>query len=173
MAAEGGIEESVTRFLDAWLRTRQLIQAANFNRFQSAGLSATQFMTLNLIPANDDGMTLSELARRMNLGVATLTKTVDSLEARGLVVRTKSAMDRRQVMLTLTGEGKSLQNSASAEFHGQMTTLFEKMSATGRRGLVMGLEGLLRASGPQTEVAMDARAAGGKRSAPRSRRRRS
>jgi len=41
----------VARFLDAWFAARQHIQASNFNRFQGTGLSATQFMTLNLLPA--------------------------------------------------------------------------------------------------------------------------
>jgi hypothetical protein len=42
------LEQEATRFIAAWMRLRQVIQAANFNRFQQAGLSATQFMTLNV-----------------------------------------------------------------------------------------------------------------------------
>ncbi len=74
----------VKRFLDSWLAVRQVIQAANFNRFQGAGLSATQFMTLNLLPSHGDGIAMGELARRLNLKPATVAKTVDSLEARGI-----------------------------------------------------------------------------------------
>ena len=48
------LEDETTRFLEAWMQVRQMVQAANFNRFQRAGLSATQFMTLNVIPK--DGM---------------------------------------------------------------------------------------------------------------------
>ncbi|MEO8725854.1 MAG: MarR family transcriptional regulator [Acidobacteriaceae bacterium] len=140
------IEKRVSRFLDAWLAARQIIQAANFNRFQSAGLSATQFMTLNLIPSNKAGMTLTELSQRMNLGVATLAKTVDSLELRSLLTRTRSKVDHRQVMLALTSEGKSLHNSASMEFHDYLANLFNRMSAEQRDGLVNGLEGLVQAS---------------------------
>lgn len=84
-----GLEEAIVRFLDAWLGARQIIQAANFNRFQREGLSATQFMTLNLLPVNKQGLTLSELAKRMNLSLATLAKTVDSLQARGMLARTR------------------------------------------------------------------------------------
>jgi hypothetical protein len=55
------LDEETARFMDAWMQVRQIVQALNFNRFQGAGLSATQFMTLNVVPA--EGMTLSELAR--------------------------------------------------------------------------------------------------------------
>ena len=164
------MKKSVSRFLDAWLRARQLIQAANLNRFQKAGLSATQFMTLNLIPANKAGMTLSELARRMNLGTATVTKTLDSLEARGLLTRTRSETDRRRVILSLTDEGETLQNSASTEFHDHIANLFRKMDADQQKGLVSGLEGLLQASAeqPSTSITDDAFRQE-KRSSPRSR----
>ncbi len=152
MERDGSLDESVARFLDAWLGVRQLIQSANFNRFQKAGLSATQFMILNSLPTGDAGMTLSQLAKRLNLSPATLTKTVDSLEARQLVVRTQSAEDRRQVQLTLTEEGSAFQNAASAEFHGHMAALFEKMPPGERDGLVLGLEALLEASREATDA---------------------
>ena len=168
------LKQGVSRFLDAWLATRQLIQAANFNRFQNAGLSATQFMTLNLIPSSKDGMTLTELAQRMNLGPATLTKTVDSLESRGLLTRTRSKVDRRQVMLALTREGTSLQNSASVEFHSHMASLFNKMNAAQRDGLVHGLEGLVQASKlMESESITDDDAAPVRRSSPQFRPRKS
>lgn len=150
--------DAVTRFLAAWLATRQLIQAANFNRFQRAGLSATQFMTLNLLPDDHSRMTLSELARRMNLGTATVAKTIDSLQERGLLVRTRSEVDRREVLLSVTEAGTSLQNAASAEFHGHMTELFQKMSSDQQDGLVAGLEALLTAAevGVVSRPAIDA-----------------
>lgn len=37
------LENETSRFLEAWVQVRQLVQAANFNRFHRAGLSATQF----------------------------------------------------------------------------------------------------------------------------------
>ncbi len=166
MKRNAPLKESVARFLDAWLGARQLIQAANFNRFQKAGLSATQFMTLNLIPASKEGMTLSELAKRMNLGTATVTRTIDSLESRGLLTRTRSNLDRRLVLLSLTEQGKTLQNAASAEFHSHMTRLFSRMDPNQRDDLVHGLEALLQVSAGFMDAG-DVRQE--KRSSPRSR----
>ena len=139
--------DEVQRFLDAWLAVRQIVQAANFNRFQRAGLSATQFMTLNVLPGPGGAMTLSELAKRLNLSPATLNKTLASLESRGLVQRTRRASDARMLDLQVTAQGTELQNAASAEFHAFMSHLFGKLEPGLRQHLLDGLEALVRGNG--------------------------
>jgi len=139
-------EDETTRFLDAWMQVRQIVQASNFNRFQRAGLSATQFMTLNVVPK--EGMTLSEIARKLNLSAATLNKTVNSLMERGLVIRTPDPADARKVIISATSEGETMQNSASKEFHAFMAELFAGMSKKHREGLIGGLEEMVRLSQP-------------------------
>ena len=137
-------EEETTRFLGAWMQVRQIIQASNFNRFQRAGLSATQFMTLNVLPK--DGMTLSEIARKLNLSAATLNETVNSLADRGFAIRTPDPNDARKILISATKEGEDMQNSASKEFHAFMTSLFARMSKTRRDGLLSGLEEMVKLS---------------------------
>ena len=164
-------EEETTRFLAAWMQVRQIVQAANFNRFQRAGLSATQFMTLNVVPPN--GMTLSGLARKLNLSAATLNETVNSLEERGLVRRTRDQADARKVNICATPDGEAMQNSASQEFHAFIAGLFARMSKTRREGLLLGLEQMVKLNDhtPDHTVATrrDAAVAPAKRSSPRSR----
>ena len=135
-------DDDVTRFLDAWFAVRQFIQASNFNRFQRAGLSATQFMTLNLLPADGSGMAIGELARRMNLRPATVARTVDSLEARDMIARVRGQSDKRVVLVKITTAGADLQNAASAQFRRQIGSLLAAMLPRDRRGLVCGLEAL-------------------------------
>jgi len=137
----------VDRFLVAWFAVRQFIQAANFNRFQGAGLSATQFMTLNVLPSDADGLAIGDLAQRMNLKPATVAKTVDSLEARGLVARTRNAADRRSIDVRVTEAGVKLQNAAHGQFQAQIEKLFEAMKPEERQGLIVGLESLSLAAG--------------------------
>lgn len=144
-------DEEVKRFLAAWFAVRQFIQAANFNHFQKAGLSATQFMTLNLLPENDDSITIGELAKRMNLKPATVAKTVDSLEARAMVSRKKSAADGRLVLITITQEGRKLQNAAAGRFREHMASIFRAVPAQRRAELIVGLESLVRAAEQQSE----------------------
>lgn len=143
------VNADVARFLDAWFAVRQFIQAANFNRFQGAGLSATQFMTLNLLPAEGEGLPIGELARRMNLKAATVAKTVDSMQARNLVIRMRSPKDRRVVMVQMTQAGMELQNAAHGQFQLQMERLFRSMKREERDGLVFGLESLVRTAAQQ------------------------
>lgn len=161
----------VTRFLNAWFTVRQYIQASNFNRFQGAGLSATQFMTLNLLPADGSGVTIGELARRLNLAPATVTKTVDSLEARKMLARTRNGPDRRHVFVQITDAGLELQNSASGQFREQIGGLFRAMRPDERKGLIHGLESLLRVAGPEaTPTHAPGAAAPAERSSKRSHR---
>ncbi len=126
------------------MRVRQVVQAANFNRFCRAGLSATQFMALNVVPK--EGLTLSELARKLNLSPASLKKTIDSLVDRELVVRRPRSDDARKINILSTAKGRRLQNTASGAFHSFMTGLFVGMSQEERHGLVTGLERLVELS---------------------------
>lgn len=144
-----GQSSEVTRFLNAWFAVRQHIQANNFNRFQGAGLSATQFMALNLLPPDGEGIAIGELARQMNLKPATVAKTVDSLEARDMITRARHPHDGRVVNVSITEKGMQLQNSAKGQFTDQISRLFRTMTAEERAGLVRGLEGLVRVAGQQ------------------------
>lgn len=145
---EEQIEDTeVARFLTAWFAVRQVIQAANFNHFHQAGLSATQFMTLNLLPVEKSGISMGELARRMNLKGATVAKTVDSLEARHLLTRAKSPTDGRLVLVSITKEGRKLQNAASGQFRAHISNIFSAMPEKDRAALIRGMESLVRYSG--------------------------
>ena len=137
-------DPEIPRFLNAWFAVRQVIQAANFNHFHKAGLSATQFMILNLLPETGERITMGDLARRMNLKPATIARTVDSLEHRKMLARHRSANDGRLVLLQITDEGKKLQNAALGQFRAHMGTIFRALPLTDRTSLIMGLEALVR-----------------------------
>ncbi len=166
-------EDETTRFLSAWMQVRQIVQASNFNRFQRAGLSATQFMTLNVVPK--EGMTLSQISRKLNLSAATLNETVNSLEERGFVSRERDPADARKVIIRATKRGEEVQNSASEEFHVFIAGLFARMSKTRREGLLAGLEQMVKLSQVSQEdsaiTPRDAADPQEKRSSPRSQRR--
>jgi DNA-binding MarR family transcriptional regulator len=159
-------DSEVSRFLDAWFGARQLIQAANFNRFHQAGLSATQFMALNVLPAAPRTLPIGELARHLNLKPATVAQTVNSLEERGLVTRHRGETDRRQVLLRVTTKGARLQNSAAGRFKRQMAVIFGAMEPDKRLQLIAGLEQFVQVGRSQETEAI--RKAGGEPRAERS-----
>lgn len=150
-------DSAVTRFLAAWFEVRQFIQAANFNHFHKAGLSATQFMILNILPTGDGSLSIGELAKRMNLKPATIAKTVDTLEERKMLTRDRSEADGRRILLRITREGKQLQNAAAGHFRAQISSIFRAIPNADREALLQGLESFARASA--TEVTRVARGA--------------
>lgn len=76
-------------------------------------LTYPQYLAM-LVLWERDGLTVSELGERLYLDSATLTPLLKRLEASGLVTRTRSAEDERQVLVGLTREGRALQRKARA-----------------------------------------------------------
>ncbi len=76
------------------------------------GLTYPQYLVLNLL-WEKDGRGVSALANALGLEPSTITPVVKRLEGRGLVKRTRSAKDERQVHISLTEMGQALQSSAA------------------------------------------------------------
>lgn len=76
------------------------------------GLTYPQYLVLNLL-WEENGRGVGALANALGLEPSTITPVVKRLEARGLVRRTRSTKDERQVQITLTPLGTALQSSAS------------------------------------------------------------
>lgn len=136
-ASPQNVGPQAEQFLTAWFEVRQLIQTLNFNRFQGAGLSATQFTLLNVLNAHD-ATTVTALAERLNVHAATVVRSLDSLERRNLIVRSRNPADRREVLVSPTAAGKKLQNGARGDFTQQIIQIFSAMSEQGRDSLVRG-----------------------------------
>ena len=58
--------------------------------------------------ARDEEITAGELAKRAELSPGSMTSMLDQLEASGIVRRRRSETDRRQVIVTLTDDGREL-----------------------------------------------------------------
>ncbi|MET0255883.1 MAG: MarR family transcriptional regulator [Luteibacter sp.] len=70
-------------------------------------LTYPQYLVM-LVLWERDGITVSDLGDRLYLDSATLTPLLKRLQAAGLVLRTRGTRDERQVIVTLTGEGRAL-----------------------------------------------------------------
>lgn len=60
---------------------------------------------------SDGSQTLSQLSESDRVSPPSMNRTVNALEAAGLVVRTSSATDGRKVAIDLTAEGRALVNA--------------------------------------------------------------
>lgn len=69
-------------------------------------LTVNELHVVNAIGACDDASS-SRVAAKLGITVGSLTKSVDSLERKGYVLRSRSANDKRVVLLSLTKLGNS------------------------------------------------------------------
>ncbi len=73
------------------------------------GLSPTQYNALRILRgAKDEGRACSEIAERMINRDPDITRLVDRLERRGLVVRSREGRDRRVITTRITPAGLAL-----------------------------------------------------------------
>jgi MarR family transcriptional regulator, organic hydroperoxide resistance regulator len=61
-----------------------------------------------------DGVTVSEIGERLFLDSATLTPLLKRLESAGLLTRERAASDERQVIVSLTANGRTLRQKAQS-----------------------------------------------------------
>ncbi len=134
------IRSEAQAFLAAWFETRRVVQSLNFNRFQQEGLSATQFIMLNMLGEGAPGQSPADLARKLNVDVTTSMRTADSLVARGLLSKTRDPVDGRRSVLALTEPGRAIFSRMHEAFVAQVQAAFEAMPPALRAGLVTGLQ---------------------------------
>lgn len=80
-------------------------------------LTYPQYLVM-LVLWEQDEQTVSEIGVRLFLDSATLTPLLKRLEAAGLVTRTRSAADERQVVVALSPAGRALEPQAAAIYDG-------------------------------------------------------
>jgi MarR family transcriptional regulator, organic hydroperoxide resistance regulator len=87
-----------------------------FNRFYKPlldrlGLTYPQYLVMMALWERD-GVPVKDIGERLFLDSGTLTPLLKRLEAAGLVKRTRSAEDERQVLIALTPQGQALKEKA-------------------------------------------------------------
>jgi DNA-binding MarR family transcriptional regulator len=97
-------EESIGYLLR---QTMSALNRAAETEMRPHGLTAVQWAPLMII-SRGGNPTAASLARDLNTDTGAMTRMLDRLEAKGLLVRSRSATDRRVVVLTLTEQGRDL-----------------------------------------------------------------
>jgi len=83
----------------------------------SLGVTYPQYLVL-LILWEQDELTVSEIGDRLFLDSATLTPLLKRMEGLGLLQRERAKNDERQVIISLTSEGRDLQERAKKVHQG-------------------------------------------------------
>ncbi len=97
-------EESIGYLLRTTVST--LMRAAEA-AMRPHGLTSVQWAPLMII-SRGGNPTAASLARDLNTDTGAMTRMLDRLEAKGLLLRSRSSTDRRVVELTLTEQGREL-----------------------------------------------------------------
>lgn len=72
-----------------------------------AGVPVAEWRVLACL-SDKDGQTVTELARLAQMEQSRLTRVVERMDKRGLVLRERSVADRRNVFVHLTPEGRTM-----------------------------------------------------------------
>jgi DNA-binding MarR family transcriptional regulator len=101
------------------------------------GVTYPQYLAL-LVLWEEDGLSVSAIGDRLLLDSGTLTPVLKRLEALGLVTRTRSKADERQVLVGLTEQGRAMRKGAEdfpAQIHNASECTGEELE-TLRRALI-------------------------------------
>jgi MarR family transcriptional regulator, temperature-dependent positive regulator of motility len=128
-------------------RASQIAADLHLEAFGGAGLTQRQVAVLSVL-GTTDGISQSELVSQTGIDRSTLAEMVARMEARGLMVRTKSATDSRANVVNLTAEGKAALAEALPKLIAIDRGVLELLQ-TGRRGIFIEL--LTRIALPKNE----------------------
>jgi DNA-binding MarR family transcriptional regulator len=76
-------------------------------------LTYPQYLVM-LVLWERDGLSVSDIGERLFLDSATLTPLLKRMEAAGLLNRARSAQDERQVIISLTAQGRATKKRAAS-----------------------------------------------------------
>ena len=85
------------------LLSRRLVQV-----LKAEELSPTQYNVLRILRGSPDGLPCGEIANRMITRDPDITRLLDRMEKRDLILRWRETKDRRVVMARITGNGRKV-----------------------------------------------------------------
>lgn len=86
----------------------RLVTACYTPFFKQYGITYPQYLVLMLLWEQDNRI-ICEITERLHLETNTITPLLQRMEKQGLIVRQKSQADSRSRIISLTGEGKRLE----------------------------------------------------------------
>lgn len=140
-------DEEMTAWL-AMVEVNSAIQAAVEEDLAPHGLTNGDYGVLaRLSDSSDHRLRMCDLAEALHLSPSGLTRRLDGLVRRGLVVREPSEDDRRVMLAVLTDEGFELLAHAAPDHVATVRRVFiDQLSRTQLRNLRIALKSVERAT---------------------------
>jgi DNA-binding MarR family transcriptional regulator len=114
-------------------------QMRDRNEITCCGVSVSQCYTLDMLGEHGE-MSMVQLARKMFLDKSTMTRVVDGLIERDLVVRRFDVNDRRLIYITLTAAGRKRLEGIRAQQMASLRQILDRIPAAERQKLLEELE---------------------------------
>ena len=117
------------KLVEQFRRMRQFMNSIPLK----TGISHSEFCLLNIITDNSDqtnsadGMTVSAIAAELDVTPPAVSRSLKSLESRGLVTRETNLINRRNTMVRLTESGRELLEYSRKQMDAMMERVHEKM----------------------------------------------
>lgn len=105
------------------------------------GLSMQQFRALGIVRRHP-GASLSQVAERLGLTVASSSRLVESLAKAGFMSRIDSPLDRRRVELRVTDSGERALEMARSAALGRLAEMLAALDEAERSGLERAMQTL-------------------------------
>jgi DNA-binding MarR family transcriptional regulator len=147
-------DESTPDVVDAVVRASRALVGITVDALASVSDEVTlpQLRTLGVVSL-EGPQTESALAERLDVHASTMTRMCSRLVARGLVVRTPSAIDRREVVIELTAQGQGLVDVVLDKRRREIDAVVRRMTPEDRDRVVSALELFSEARGATDQTA--------------------
>jgi MarR family 2-MHQ and catechol resistance regulon transcriptional repressor len=123
------------RALDSLLRAEASVRRRLSADISREGLSASGFSVLVVLTTAGGQLELRSLRRRLRTSKANATEVVTTLEARGLVSRTRLIHDKRAAAVSLTPRGQDLVDRLFPEHTERVRMAFAMLDEAEKRQL--------------------------------------
>lgn len=113
-------DEIINQLLVDTFNTILKVEQESLRQYEDSGdLTVTEVHTLVAVGDEEGGRSMSDIASRLAVTVATVTVAINRLSAKGFVTRQVSSDDRRVVLVTLTESGLAVLKTHD-EYHERM-----------------------------------------------------
>jgi DNA-binding MarR family transcriptional regulator len=146
MPTKNGQTQDVARAVNALRRMVRGLRSAAESVERELSVSAAQLFVLREL-MNVPGQSVKDLATVTMTTHSTVSQVVGQLISKRLVTRTTDELDGRRSVLRLTRQGAALLRKAPRAVQEDLVDGFALLTSAQRRGLAIGLEKWLAASG--------------------------
>ncbi|MGH7376610.1 MAG: MarR family winged helix-turn-helix transcriptional regulator [Candidatus Methylomirabilales bacterium] len=138
------ITEAAERMHQVTKELSRRYQFRDRNAICCHGLSVTQCYALDAL-AEDGALSVTALARHLFLAVSTVTRLLDQLERKALVLRRRGRGDQRVVRAAITPKGRALLIRIQADLVATQRALLAPLARAEREAVLKTLAGLVAA----------------------------